>query len=67
MVNTPVSYLLNIRRGDTDNKVTPVTKIPKIKNNKRSLQTYEQKKRDVKTTAAILRISEQGKSKARTG
>jgi len=66
MVTGPVSYLLNIKRGDTDNKVTPVTKIPKMNNNKRSLQTHEQKKRDVKTTAAILRISEQGKSKAGT-
>jgi hypothetical protein len=67
MVNFPVSYLLNIKRGDTDNKVTPVTKIPKMNNNKRSLQPYEQKERNDKAPAAILRISEQGKSKARTG
>ena len=65
MVNGPVSYLLNIRRGDTNNKVTPVTKIPKMNNNKRSLQTYEQKERNDKAPAAILRISKQGKSKAR--
>jgi hypothetical protein len=47
-------------------KVNPVEKTHKIpkynKDNKRSLD--EQKKNDVKTAAAILRISEQGKSAA---
>jgi len=47
-------------------RVAPVEKIPRLFNDNKKREFYEQKKNDVKTTAAILRISEQGKSKART-
>jgi hypothetical protein len=64
IVNNQLPLLLNIRRPDND-KVNPVesaSKIPKYNNNDRSFN--EQKKNDVKTTAAILRISKQGKNSA---
>jgi hypothetical protein len=66
IVNSQLSYLLNIRRSDNGkvNPVEPASKIPKYNNNNRSFN--EQKKNDVKTAAAILRISEQGKSSAGT-
>ena len=64
IVNNQLPLLLNIRRSDNGkvNPVEPASKIPKYNNNNRSFN--EQKKNDVKTTAAILRISEQGKSSA---
>jgi len=64
IVNNQIPHLLNIRRSDNGkvNPVEPASKIPKYNNNDRSFN--EQKKNDVKTTAAILRISEQGKSAA---
>jgi hypothetical protein len=64
IVNSQLPYLLNIRRSDNGkvNPVEPASKIPKYNNNDRSFN--EQKKNDVKTAAAILRISEQGKSSA---
>jgi hypothetical protein len=58
---------LLINRGGINAKVAPVVKAQKLSddnNNKRSFD--EQKKRNVQTTAVILRISEQGQSKART-
>ena len=59
---------LLINRGGINAKVAPVVKTQKVsKYNKNNRRTDEQEKRNVKTTAAILRISEQGKSKARTG
>ena len=45
-------------------KVLPVSRSSPMNNNKKEF--HEQKKDDVKTTAAILRISEQGKSQRRT-
>jgi hypothetical protein len=60
-VNTQFPILLT-RRGVND-KVTPVVKAQKLSddnNNKRSFD--EQKKRNVQTTAVILRISKQGQS-----
>jgi len=64
IVNNQLPYLLNIRRSDNGkfNPVEPAFKIPKHNNNNRSFN--EQKKNAVKTAAAILRISEQGKSSA---
>jgi ribosomal protein L32 len=57
-----------ILKGGTNGKILPVVPAQKIsKYNKNQRRFHEQEKNDVKTTAAILRISEQGKSKARTG
>jgi hypothetical protein len=65
--NTQTPILLTKRRGVND-KITPVVKAQQIqKYNKDQRRTDEQKANDVKTTAVILRISQQGKSKARTG
>ena len=67
MVNRTLPILL-INRGGINAKVAPVVKTQKIsKYNKNNRRTDEQEKRNVQTAAAILRISEQGKSKARTG
>lgn len=62
IVNNQLPHLLNIRRSDNGkvNPVKPASKIPKYNNNDRSFN--EQKENDVKTTAAILRISKQGKN-----
>jgi hypothetical protein len=65
MVNLPA--ILTYKGVKFDNKVAPVVKAQKTSNdnnNNRSLN--EQKKNDVKTTAAILRISKQGKNQTRT-
>lgn len=66
IINSQIPHLLNIRRSDNGkvNPVEPASKIPKYNNNDRSFN--EQKKNDVKTTAAILRISQQGKSSTGT-
>ena len=65
MVNQTLPVLL-INRGGVNAKVAPVVKTQKVsKYNKNNRRPDEQEKRNVKTTAAILRISEQGKSKAR--
>jgi hypothetical protein len=64
--NSQIPAIL-IYKGGLNDKIRPVVKTSRLKNdnnNKRSLN--EQKKRNVQATAAILRISEQGKSKART-
>jgi hypothetical protein len=67
MVKTVHSLpVLLINRGGINAKVAPVVKAQKLSddnNNKRSFD--EQKKRNVQTTAVILRISEQGQNKAR--
>lgn len=66
VINTQVPVLL-INRGGVNAKVAPVVKTQKLsKDNNNNRRTDEQKKRNVQTTAAILRISEQGKSKAGT-
>ena len=67
IVNTQVPILLTKRRGVND-KIAPIVKAQRIrKYNKDQRRTDEQEANDVKATAAILRISEQGKSKARVG
>ena len=65
--NTQTPILLTKRRGVND-KIVPIVKAQRIqKYNKDQRSTDEQEAYDVKATAAILRISQQGKSKARTG
>jgi hypothetical protein len=66
-VNSQVPVLLTKRRGVND-KIVPIVKAQRIqKYNKDQRRTDEQETNDVKATAVILRISQQGKSKARTG
>jgi hypothetical protein len=66
IVNSQVPVLLTKRRGVND-KIVPIVKAQRIqKYNKDQRRTDEQETNDVKATAVILRISEQGKSKART-
>ena len=64
MVNLPV--LLIYKGVKFDNKIAPVVKAQNLSDNNNNRDYNEQKKRNVQTTAAILRISEQGQSKART-
>lgn len=67
IVNTQVPILLTKRRGVND-KIAPIVKSQRVrKYNKDQRRLDEQKENDVKATAAILRISEQGKNKTRTG
>jgi hypothetical protein len=67
IVNSQVPVLLTKRRGVND-KIVPIVKAQRIqKYNKDQRRTDEQETNDVKATAVILRISQQGKSKARTG
>lgn len=67
VINNTIPILLTKRRGVND-KIAPIVKAQRIrKYNNNERKPDEQKKNDVKTTAAILRISEQGKNKARTG
>jgi hypothetical protein len=54
--------VLLINRGEVNAKVTPVVKTQKLSQDNNNRRTYEQKKRNVQTTAAVLRISEQRKS-----
>jgi len=64
MVNLPV--LLIYKGVKFDNKIAPVVKAQNLSDNNNNRDYNEQKKRNVQTTAAILRISKQGQSKART-
>lgn len=67
VVNNTIPILLTKRRGVND-KIVPIVKAQRVrKYNQDQRRTDEQEKNDVKATAAILRISEQGKSKARIG
>ncbi len=62
IVNTQVPILLTKRRGVND-KIAPIVKAQRIrKYNNDQRRTDEQEKNDVKATAAILRIGQQGKS-----
>lgn len=64
---TPIQFPILLRKGGLDAKIAPVVPAQKISpHNKNNRRLDEQKKNDVKATAAILRISEQGKNKART-
>lgn len=67
IVNNSIPILLTKRRGVND-KIVPIVKAQRVrKYNQDQRRTDEQEKNDVKTTAAILRISEQGKNKTRIG
>jgi hypothetical protein len=67
IVNSQVPVLLTKRRGVND-KIVPLVKAQRVrKYNNNERNPNEQETNDVKATAVILRISEQGKSKARTG
>jgi hypothetical protein len=67
IVNSQVPVLLTKRRGVND-KIVPIVKAQRVrKYNNNERNPNEQETNDVKATAVILRISEQGKSKARTG
>ena len=69
MVNVNIQFpiLLTKRRGVND-KIVPIIKAQRVrKYNQDQRRTDEQEANDVKTTAAILRISQQGKSKTGTG
>ena len=62
MVNQTLPVLL-INRGGVNAKVAPVVKTQKVsKYNKNNRRPDEQEKRNVKTTAALLRISKQGQN-----
>ena len=65
--NTQTPILLTKRRGVND-KIAPIVKAQRVrKYNQDQRRTDEQEANDVKTTAAIVRISQQGKSKTGTG
>jgi hypothetical protein len=67
MVVNNLPVLLIYKGVKFDNKITPVVPAQKVsKYNKNNRGPNEQKKNDVKTTAAILRIRQQGKSQTRT-
>jgi len=67
MVNVNIQFpvLLTKQRGVND-KIAPIVKAQNLSNNNNNRDYNEQKKRNVQTTAVILRISEQGQNKART-
>ena len=64
MVNLPI--LLIYKGVKFDKKIAPVVKAQNLTDNNNNRDYNEQKKRNVLTTAAILRISKQGQSKACT-
>jgi hypothetical protein len=65
MVVNNLPVLLIYKGVKLEQKVAPVVKAQKLSNNNNNRRMNEQKKRNVKTTAALLRISEQGQSKRR--
>jgi hypothetical protein len=64
MVNLPV--LLTYKGVKFDKKIAPVVKAQNLSDNNNNRDYNEQKKRNVQTTAAILRVSKQRQSKTRT-
>jgi hypothetical protein len=66
MVINNLPVLLIYKGVKLEQKVAPVVKTQKLSDDNNNRRPNEQKKRNVQTTAAILRISEQGQSKART-
>jgi hypothetical protein len=65
VINSQTPAIL-IYKGGLNDKIQPVVKTSRLKNDNNKRSFNEQKKNDVKTTAAILRISEQGKNQGRT-
>jgi hypothetical protein len=66
MVINNLPVLLTYKGVKFDNKIAPVVKAQNLSDNNNNRDYNEQKKRNVQTTAAVLRISKQGQSKART-
>jgi hypothetical protein len=64
MVNLPA--LLIYKGVKFDKKIAPVVKAQNLSDNNNNRDYNEQKKRNVQTTAAILRVSKQRQSKTRT-
>ena len=62
VINSQTPAIL-IYKGGLNDKIQPVVKTSRLKNDNNNKRSFnEQKKNDVKTTAAILRIRQQGKS-----
>ena len=61
MVVNNLPVLLIYKGVKLEKKVAPVVKTQKLSDDNNNRRTNEQEKRNVKTTAAILRISKQGK------
>jgi hypothetical protein len=60
VTNTSLPFLL-INKGVVNAKIAPVVPVQKVsKYNKNNRRPDEQKKRNVQTTAAILRVPKQG-------
>jgi len=57
MVTSNRVPILLINRGGINAKVAPVVKTQKLSKDNNNRRTNEQKKRNVQTTAAILRVS----------
>jgi len=64
MVVNNLPALLIYKGVKLEKKVTPIVNTQKLSNNTNNRRPDEQKERNVKAPAAILRISKQGKSKA---
>jgi hypothetical protein len=64
MVVNNLPALLIYKGVKLEKKVTPVVKTQKLSNDNNNRRPNEQKERNDKAPAAILRISKQGKSKA---
>jgi hypothetical protein len=68
MVINNLPVLLIYKGVKLEQKVAPVVKAQKLSDdNNNNRRMDEQKKRNVKTTAALLRISKQGQNKVGTG
>lgn len=65
MVINNLPALLIYKGVKLEQKVAPVVKAQNLSDNNNNRDYDEQKKRNVQTTAAILRVSKQGQSKAR--
>ena len=62
VINNSLPILL-INKGVVNAKINPVVPVQNVsKYNKNNRRTDEQEKRDVQTTAAVLRISKQGQN-----
>ena len=62
MVVNNLPVLLIYKGVKLEQKVAPVVKTQKLSNDNNNRRTNEQEKRNVKTTAVILRIPKQGNS-----
>jgi len=67
MVVNNLPALLIYKGVKLEQKVTPIVNTQKLSNDNNNRRTNEQKERNDKTPAVILRISEQRQNKARIG